>query len=64
MSKEIDLLRRKNELLRALSQNSMLSTTSRTTLSIKSVGELLSEYNGSVDDFASGRPSIFIINLK
>ena len=61
MSKEIYLLRRENELLRTLSQNSMLSTTSRTTISIKSVGELLSEYNDSVDDFDRWRAQVNLL---
>lgn len=44
MQREIELLRRENDLLRA-SPRSSLSTVSRTTLNIKNVSDLLSEYN-------------------
>ncbi|KYN50111.1 hypothetical protein ALC62_00139 [Cyphomyrmex costatus] len=51
MSREIALLRRENDLLRGSPQNSHSSVDSRTTINIKNVGELLSEYDGSGEDF-------------
>lgn len=44
MQREIELLRRENEMLRS-SPRSAVSTVSRTTMSIKNIGELLSEYH-------------------
>lgn len=60
MQKEIELLRRKNNLLRA-SPGSSASTTFRTTLSIKNISDLLSEYNGSGDDFERWRAQINLL---
>ncbi|XP_070156230.1 uncharacterized protein [Polyergus mexicanus] len=60
MQREIELLRRENDLLRASPRNS-LSTVSRTTLNIKNVSDLLSEYNGSGDDFERWKAQVNLL---
>lgn len=49
MRREMELLRRENDLLRVSSCS--VSTTLQATVSIKSIGELLSEYQDSGEDF-------------
>lgn len=51
LQREIQLMRRENEGLRMSPNNSTVSATSRTTTSIKSISELVSEYKGSEEDF-------------
>jgi len=60
MQREIELLRRENDMLRA-SPRSSLSTVSRTTLNIKNVSDLLSEYNGSGDDFERWKAQVNLL---
>jgi hypothetical protein len=60
MQREIDLLRRENDVLRS-SPRSVASTGSRTTMSIKNVSDLLSEYNGSSDDFERWKAQINLL---
>jgi len=60
MQREIELLRRENDLLRAFPRNS-LSAVSRATLNIKNVSDLLSEYHGSGEDFERWRAQINLL---
>lgn len=50
MRVEIDVLRRENELLR-MSPTNNVSVESRTTVDIRNVGKLLSDYDGTGEDF-------------
>jgi len=60
MQKEIELLRRENDLLRTSTRNSV-STVSRTTISIKNISDLLSEYHGTGDDFERWRAQVNLL---
>ncbi|XP_070529916.1 uncharacterized protein [Cardiocondyla obscurior] len=57
---ELELLRRENDALRA-SPRSSLYTSSRTTLSIRNVCELLSEFNGNVDNFERWKAQVLLL---
>ncbi|KYN10221.1 hypothetical protein ALC57_17652 [Trachymyrmex cornetzi] len=61
MQKEIELLRRENQLLRSSPTTSTTSTMSRATTSIKSIGELLSEYTGSSEDFERWKAQVKMV---
>lgn len=60
MQREIELLRRENDMLRASPRNSS-STASRATLNIKNIGDLLSEYSGSGDDFERWKAQVNLL---
>lgn len=60
MKKEIDLLCRENDMLR-ISPRSVSSTSSRTTMNIKNISELLSEFHGSNDDFEHWKSQINLL---
>ncbi|XP_024872293.1 uncharacterized protein LOC112454896, partial [Temnothorax curvispinosus] len=60
MQKEIEFLRRENEMLRS-SPRSISSTVSKTTMSIKNISELLSEYHGSSDDFERWKAQVYLL---
>lgn len=59
MRREMELLRRENNLLRASSRS--VSATSQATVNIKSIGELLSEYQGSGEDFEQWKTQINLL---
>jgi len=61
MQREIQLLRRENETLRESPHLSTSSTTPRPSISIKSIGELLSEYSGSGVDFARWKAQAMLL---
>lgn len=61
MQREIDLLRRENEVLRTSPRSNASSVTSRATINIKNVGDLLNEYNGSGEDFERWRTQVNLL---
>lgn len=61
MQLEIELLRRENEMLRASPQHSSISSSSQSKVGIKSVGELLSEFHGSGNDFPRWKAQVCLL---
>jgi len=61
MRREIELLRRENEMLRASPQQSNTSVSSQYKVGIKSISELLSEYHGSGNDFPKWKAQVCLL---
>lgn len=61
MEREIDLLRRENAMLRSSPPSAVSAGSSNSTISLKGVGELLSEYNDSGIDFVRWKTQLTLL---